>query len=275
MSETTAAAPPAILSLATTLDYRLSCPTDLLLQIEAAMLPEQRVISAWIDLPPTEHFARVPAHDCIGDRIWLRADGQFRVSYSATVAVERLVADIAALGPVPLHLLPGETVQYLFGSRYCPVIAFSRLVEDEFAGTAGGARVAAIRDFIAGHFTYLAGTSDSETDAMATFIQREGVCRDYAHVLIALARASNIPARFASVYAPDVDPPDFHAVAEVFLAHTGGGGAWHLVDATGMATAGEMAKIGVGRDAADVSFLTVFGSAELCAQCVTVTRVSG
>ena len=163
-------------------------------------------------------------------------------------------------------------MQYLFGSRYCPVIAFSRLVDDEFPGTEGGARVAAIRDFIGGRFTYLAGSSDSETDAMATFIQREGVCRDYAHVLISLARASNIPARFASVYAPDVDPPDFHAVAEVFLADGNGSGAWHPVDATGMAEAGEIARIGVGRDAADVSFLTVFGVAEMIRQTVSVTR---
>ncbi len=265
--------PSATLALSATLDYRLDCPTDLLLQIEAAMLPEQRVLSAWIDLPPTEHFARVAAHDGIGERIWLRANGQFRVNYSATVAIERILAEVDGLAQVPLHRLPGETVQYLFGSRYCPVIAFSRLVDDEFAGTAGGARVAAIRDFIAGHFTYLAGASDSETDAMATFVQREGVCRDYAHVLIALSRASNIPARFASVYAPDVTPQDFHAVAEVFLADGSGGGAWHMVDATGMAVEGDMAKIGVGRDAADVSFLTVFGAAELCEQHVSVTRI--
>lgn len=235
-------------------------------------MPDQRVLSAWIDLPPLTEFARVPAHDGVGERIWLNTSGQFRVGYSSTVAIARHTPDIAGLGAVPLHGLPGEVVQYLFGSRYCPVLAFSRLVDDEFAGSAGGARIAAIRDYIAGHFTYLAGASDSETDAMATYVQREGVCRDYAHVLISLARASNVPARFASVYAPDVYPPDFHAVAEVYLADGTGGVAWHLVDATGMATAGDMAIIGVGRDAADVSFLTIFGCAELCDQRVTVSR---
>ena len=82
-----------------------------------------------------------------------------------------------------------------------------------------------------------------------------------------MARAAAIPARYASVYAPDVSPPDFHAVAEVFL-----GGAWHLVDATGMARPEEIARIGVGRDAADSSFLSSFGLAELVNQLVTVTR---
>ncbi|MEM7644642.1 MAG: transglutaminase domain-containing protein, partial [Pseudomonadota bacterium] len=92
-------------------------------------------------------------------------------------------------------------------------------------------------------------------------------CRDYAHVMITLARAGGVPARMASVYAPDVDPPDFHAVAEVWLD-----GAWHLVDATGMATPSSMALIGVGRDAADVSFLMTMGMAELVSQEVRVQR---
>ena len=86
------------------------------------------------------------------------------------------------------------------------------------------------------------------------------------------ARSRN-PARFASVYAPDVTPQDFHAVAEVFLADpTCEGGAWHLVDATGMASAGEIAKIGIGRDAADVSFLTSYGLAEFKDKTISVLR---
>ena len=109
------------------------------------------------------------------------------------------------------------------------------------------------------------GSSQLETTALDTFVRREGVCRDYAHLLITLARAAAIPARFASVYAIGVDPPDFHAVAEVFL-----GGEWHLVDATGMASEGEMAKIGIGRDAADVAFLSAFGRCEMIEQKVDV-----
>jgi transglutaminase-like putative cysteine protease len=92
------------------------------------------------------------------------------------------------------------------------------------------------------------------------------VCRDYAQLLVALVRAAAIPARIASVYAPHVDPPDFHAVAEVFLD-----GTWHMVDATGMAKAAEMVKIGVGRDAADIPFLVAFGTATMNRQTVSVT----
>lgn len=256
------------LSIRTTLEYDFAEATDVLLQLEAAMIPEQVVHSARIALTPVEHFARVAGQDGIGDRIWLHLQGRLSVDYSATVTPQRLVPDWRALPAMPTHKLPGETVQYLLPSRYCPSDKFEILVEDEFAGTTGGARIGAIRDWIAGALTYRSGSSTSATDALDAFVMREGVCRDFAHVLVALARASAIPARFVSVYAPDVVPQDFHAVAEVFLD-----GAWHLVDPTGMAEAADMAKIGVGRDAADVSFLTSYGQASLVSLRVEVERV--
>jgi transglutaminase-like putative cysteine protease len=159
-------------------------------------------------------------------------------------------------------------VPYLFPSRYCPSNRFVDLVESEFAGLAGGARIAAMRDWLQGHLSYEPGHSDAQTTAVDTYLARAGVCRDYAHLMIALARAADIPARIASVYAPGVDPPDFHAVAEVFL-----GDSWHLVDATGMASAPEMAVVGVGRDIGDVAFLTAFGPLEMVGQSVSVRAV--
>jgi len=123
-----------------------------------------------------------------------------------------------------------------------------------------------MRDWINNAFSYVPGSSNAQTTALDSFVQRQGVCRDYAHVMIALARASTIPARFASVYAPGVTPPDFHAVAEVYLD-----GTWHLVDATGMAPANTIARIGVGPDAAGVAILTAFGQATLMNQTVSVT----
>lgn len=255
------------LTIHTMLEYDFEQATDVLLQLEAAMIPEQVVHSAHIAISPVEHFARVPGHDQIGDRIWLRLQGRLSVEYTASVTPRRLIADWAQLPAVPPHQLPGETVQYLLPSRYCPSDKFELLVEAEFGGLCGGARIAAIREWVVGALTYCAGTSTSATDAMDTYVTRQGVCRDFAHVLVALARASTIPARFVSVYAPEVEPQDFHAVAEVFLD-----GAWHLVDPTGMAEAADMAKIGVGRDAADVSFLTSYGPAMLIAQAVDVSR---
>lgn len=253
------------LSIQASLDYTLEHPTDILLQLEAAWIGEQAVESANLELSPVEHFARVPAHDGIGERIWIRTQGRLTVDYRAVVTIDRPIVNCRDLPRVEPYRLPGEAVQYLMGSRYCQSDLFASFVDTEFAGIDGGARVMALRDWIEQHFSYVAGVSNSETTALESFARREGVCRDYAHVLITLVRACGIPARMASVYALGVEPQDFHAVAEVFL-----GDAWHLVDATGMAKPGAMAKIGVGRDAADVSFLTAYGFAAFNAQSVRV-----
>jgi len=253
------------LSIRAELDYHFAEPTDVLLQVEAAAIPEQHIESANINVAPCDHFARVAAHDTIGDRIWLRANGKLRVEYQSMVSINRILTDCRDLPRVEPRFLPGETIQYLFGSRYCPSDQFQSFVEAEFGGLDGGHRVMAMRDWIEKSFSYVPGVSNAETTAVDTFVRREGICRDYAHVLITLVRASGIPARIASVYALGVDPPDFHAVAEVFL-----GGEWHLLDATGMAEEAAMAKIGVGRDAADVAFLTAYGTAEMLSQSVTV-----
>ena len=233
--------------------------------MEAAAIPEQIILKAWIDITQCEHFARVDAHDQIGERIWLRVEGPLIVDYRATIQIDRILTDCLHLPAVPTHQLPGETVQYLLPSRYCPSDMFQTFVDAEFGHLQGGDRVIALRDWVHDHFSYVPGSSDSATTALDTFVKRQGICRDYAHVLITLVRASGIPARIASVYALGVEPQDFHAVAEVFL-----GGEWHLVDATGMAKEAAMAKIGIGRDAADVAFLTAYGQATMNSQVVEV-----
>lgn len=261
------------ISIHTQFDFTLPEPTDVLLQFEAAAIPEQHILETDTRISASEFFSRVPSQDLIGERMWVRAEGRFEVAYTAKVEVDRFLPNLHGLARMQPHLLPGEAVQYLFDSRYCPAERFCEFVSDEFGGSDGGARIVALCEWIAKHFTYTPGSSDATTTALDTFIARRGICRDYAHLMVTLARASSIPARFVSVYAPGVEPPDFHAVAEVFLADPTieGGGAWHLVDATKMAQAAQIVKIGVGRDAADVSFLTSFGRSEFGDKQVSVT----
>lgn len=246
--------------------------TDVLLQFEAAVIPEQKLLETDTWVTKGEHFARIPAQDDIGERIWIRAQGRYDVSYKARIEVDRLLTKIERLERLAAHDLPGETVQYLFDSRYCPADRFQSFVEAEFGGCDGGERIIAMHDWIAKNITYAPGSSTPNTTGLDTFIERRGICRDFAHVMVMLARASGIPARFVSCFAPGVDPPDFHAVAEVFLTDptTPGGGAWFLCDATGMADADQIVKIGVGRDAADVSLLTSFGLTEFLKKTVEV-----
>lgn len=248
-------------------------PGDALLQFEAANVLGQRLIHSETTLSSRENCTRVAAHQGIGQRIWVSGEGRYDVSYCAEVAIERQSVDLAALRALPTSKLPSDVTEYLFGSRYCTVGQFQNFVDTSFEGSSGGARIEAIRSWIAENFTYEPGASGPETSAADSFLERRGICRDYAHVLVAMARASVIPARYVACYAPCVEPQDFHAVAEVFLADGTGNGAWHLVDATGMASAEDTAIIGVGRDAADVSFLTTFGPASFLYSRVDVAQV--
>ena len=264
------------IDIKTHFEFHLDQPTDLLLQFQAAQLPEQQILSSETLLTKADHIASVPAQDAIGERVWVRATGDYVVDYTAQVEVKRLVPDVAGLKMLDPHDLPGEAVEYVFDSRYCQADRMQTFVAEEFGKYEGGAKIAAMRDWIAEHFTYTPGSSDSTTTALDTFVERHGICRDYAHVMICFARASTIPARFVSCYAPGVNPPDFHAVAEVFLEDetTPGGGAWYIVDATGMADPAKTVKIGIGRDAADVSFLTSFGMSKFGDKSVTVKEAA-
>jgi transglutaminase-like putative cysteine protease len=253
--------------------FEFDQPSSALLQFEAAALPEQELIEVSANISSAEHIVRVPAQDGIGERIWLRAAGRVEVDYAVTGAPRRVVYPLEQLAALSPYELPGEAVQYLLDSRYCRADQYQSFTASEFAGTSGGARIDAIRQWIADRFEYVPGASDANTDATDSFIARRGICRDYTHVLVTLARASTIPARYVACYAPGVSPQDFHAVAEVFLADPAipGGGVWQLVDATGMADLANAMKIGVGRDAADVSFLTTFAPMRFLYSFVGVT----
>ena len=199
------------------LDYKTEGARTILLQIEAAEnVPDQTVIESKLAVVDSVSHVRVPADEGVGTRSWIRVERTLHLPLHARSWRScRPAADLGGLRQVPLHELPGEEVKFLLPSRFCPSDKFGTFVENEFGGTEGGARVAAMRDWIESNLQYVPGSSDAETTVVDTFIKRQGICRDYAHLMVTLARASNIPARAACVYAPDATPPDFHAVAEV------------------------------------------------------------
>jgi transglutaminase-like putative cysteine protease len=165
-------------------------------------------------------------------------------------------ADIVAEAPAEL---PVSSLRYLYPSRYCPSDAISQKAWDLFgAHPRGYAQVRAVRDWVRDNVRFKIGTSHSGTTAVDTLRDGCGVCRDFAHAFIAYCRALNYPSRFCTGVDygadPSLGPPDFHAYAEVLL-----GGHWYLFDATGISPITGLIRIGTGRDAADVSFATIFG----------------
>lgn len=256
------------LAIDATLAYDLDGAADVLLLIEAAAMTDQRLERQDLRVFCNGEIGVQPGQDGIGQRTWIPARDHVRAEYRAIVAIDRLHVDIAALPATAPHRVAAEAVPYLMSSRYCESARLEGFVRREFAGLSGGRLAVALAAWVRDNLDYAPNPAGGEATALSAFASRSGVCRDYAHLLVALARAGDIPARCVSAYAPGVDPPDFHAVAELWL-----GGAWHLVDATGMARADEIARVAVGRDATDIAFMTIFGSAHLVEQRVTVVRL--
>jgi len=254
------------LSIDVRLDYGITGDADVLLQIEAAAMADQKIESESLTLWSDSPIRAVRGEDGIGQRCWSRGHGRFTAEYKAIVAVKRERVQLELYPGTPPRMLDGELTPYLMPSRYCPSDRFEGFVAREFGGLEGGPLAAALTEWVYQSLDYRCGSSSGETTALDTFASRSGVCRDYSHLLVSLARAGGIPARCVSAYAPGVDPPDFHAVAELWL-----GGDWRLVDATKMATCSDIARVCVGRDATDIAFMTVFGQAYLWEQTVKVT----
>ena len=265
---------PLILSAQFAFD--LEHASDALLQFEAARTHEQVVLASDTSFSSCESVNRIAAQDDIGERVWIRGEGRVDVRYAATLAISRRIPPVESLPAMALHQLPGPVVKYLLDSLYCHPTQFVDFADGEFGGLQGGAKVAAIRDWVANHVAYTPGASDSATTATDTFHGGAGICRDFAHLFVTLARACSIPARYVACFAPGVTPQDFHAVAQVYLASKDNPqtGAWHLVDATGMADLEHAAIIGGGRDAGDVSFLTSFGPMRFVSSDVSVVHES-
>lgn len=257
-----------LLSITSSLDYQLAEPADLLLALEIAQTADQRLIADRLVMSGVGPLTPIAGEEGIGRRTWTRGSGRITAHYTASVAIERTALPLAGLPCSPKPGLPADVTAYLWPSRYCDSDRFEAFVAATFADLDGGDKVLGIARWIERHIAYRPGVSDARTTAADTFLQREGVCRDFAHLLIAMVRAADIPARMVGAYGWGVEPPDFHAVAEVWLD-----GGWHLVDASGLAAPGGIVRIGVGRDATDISFLTIFGRGVLIDQRVSVELV--
>jgi transglutaminase-like putative cysteine protease len=182
-----------------------------------------------------------------------------RISYRATVGLSPYYSDPSTVLEVQPADLPLDILYYLYPSRYCQSDRLSRFVAAEFGDLVPGySRVTAICNWIYDNVLYLSGSSDSSTSACDTVVERVGVCRDFAHLGIAFCRALNIPARFVTGYAYGLNPPDFHAWFEAYL-----GDRWYLFDPTRLVPQNGLVRVGTGRDAADVSFATIFGLAQM------------
>ena len=152
---------------------------------------------------------------------------------------------------------PADYLTYARPSRYAESDRLGAVARAEFAGLSTGPDLlAAVSSWVGTKLSYVPGSSGPTDGAVQTLLRRQGVCRDYAHLVVALLRALDVPARVAAVYAPGLQPMDFHAVAEALVD-----GCWRVVDATLLAPRASLGRIATGRDAADTAFLSIYGGA--------------
>jgi transglutaminase-like putative cysteine protease len=255
------------MAFSTQLEYEvLDAGCDFIFNIQAAYTPRQRVVEESLSFNQnlTANFYTDPQTQ--SRFIALHAlQGVFNIQYSAVVDLTHFEAAPSELFEVSPQALPGQVLPYLYPSRYCQSDRLLTFAGQHFGSLSMGySRVQAICSWVSSHVRFQGNTSNSNTSALDTLIDRVGVCRDFAHLMIALCRAANLPARMASGmdYGADpvLGPPDFHAYVEVYLADASGAGRWYMFDPSGTAIPMGFVRFCTGRDAADIAFATIFGS---------------
>ncbi len=243
------------------LGYQPKAETVFVFNVEARQGGDQTILQESLTFDPLVTPERWTMPES-GNRYFrvLAPAGQFVVEYEALIDLEPMLHDPGAVRETSAADLPLSVFPHLYPSRYCQADRLERFARSTFGDLEPGyARVNGICNWIRDYVSYEGGVSDAMTSAFDTVTQRAGVCRDFAHLAIALCRTLGIPARYVSAYAFRLDPPDFHAVFEAWLDGPSGGG-WYLFDPTRLADPAGLVRIGIGRDAAEVAFCSPYGA---------------
>lgn len=242
------------------LDYTINQPSTFVFNISAVNNECQKIEREQLLIDPQLEVEEYT--DPIFRNRYLRlvaSPGKLQVKYQATTVVQPVYTDPEAIAEVTPDQLPLTVLPFLYPSRYCQSDRLVQLANSEFGKLSPGySRVAAVCNWIYDRITYLSGSTNQSTSAADTVVERAGVCRDFAHLGIALCRALNIPARFVAGYAYDLNPPDFHAYFEAYL-----GDRWYIFDPTRLVPQNGLVRISTGRDAVDTAFATLFGNVQM------------
>ncbi len=240
-------------TVTTHLELDLAGPAKLVLAVAAAQgtpLARESVVVTAAGRPATPD----ELVDVTGNRLHVleAPAGPLTLDYEAVIEGQ------AAPAPVDDF----DLITYVRPSRYCESDTLGPTALSQFGGLVDQELLAAVSEWVAAQLTYAPGSSLPTDGAVRTLLGRQGVCRDFGHLSIALLRALNVPARLAAVFAPGLSPMEYHAVCEAYISGAGSAdGAWYVVDPTRLAPRQSLVRVSTGRDAADTAFLTTFGGA--------------
>jgi transglutaminase-like putative cysteine protease len=232
-----------------TLELDVTAPATLELQVGVAQVDGLTVtesLTCTLDGEPLQP-REIPGPYGGRGHVLHAAEGAFTAVYEATVT--------GSAGPAPVT--DRDRLVFTRPSRYAPSDTLAAFAAKELpALTDRRELVSAVAAWVGARLDYVPGASSPTDGAVETLLAGAGVCRDYAHLTIALLRALEVPARLVAVYAPGCSPMDFHAVVEAAVDDV-----WYVVDPTLLAPRSTLLRISTGRDAADTAFLTNHGGA--------------
>lgn len=257
----------------TEMGYTANTPGTLILNVHALRSPNQTVISEAFTIDPYIKVEELTLGQ--GENRLVRFEipepGNIKLTYSATVDNCYVISDHTNKEQVEIAHLEQSILPYLYPSRYCQSDKLYRLANNLFGHfNQPFQQVMELTTWIHNNVQYMSGFSNAETSAYDTVTQQAGVCRDFAHLGIALCRALTIPARYFTSYAYHLKPADFHACFEAYL-----GGEWVLFDATRLVPLNGLIKIASGRDAADTAIANIFGDILFTSMQVTCELAAG
>ena len=249
------------------LAYQATGPATLLLHVEPWGGRNHQVVFQAISLG--NDLSDAPFVDSHGNRVhrvplkygtnWIRHDAIIAVSS------EPDNAGLRANLPLTPEILPSELLRYTMPSRYCDSDKLSNFAWNTFGHIEHGLpRMDAISLWLHNNIEYRYMSGRTDLSAWDVLQRGYGVCRDFAHLAVALNRTFNLPARYVTGHLPDIGYPDpnnhmdFHAYAEVYV-----GGEWFTTDARFHVPRIGRIKISCGQDAVDGAFSTIFGGASL------------
>ncbi|MDO5503400.1 MAG: transglutaminase family protein [Actinomycetia bacterium] len=252
---------PSTRDVTAAITLEITGPAEIILSVAVGRSaePQTEALTITVDGTPVESISEVEMAD--GTRLHHLTNvpsGTLRLDYSASVP--QTTTDGAPVSDI-------ERIVYTRPSRYCDSDRLAAVANTHFGELTGRELVHTIGSWVHNQVAYVPGSTDVTDGALEAYLSRQGVCRDMAQLVVTFCRARNIPARLVSVYAPGLDPMDFHAVAEVEID-----GVWEIIDATRLAPRASFVRIATGRDAADTAFMTTLaGRVQLDRMEVTAT----
>jgi len=242
----------------TEMEYTAYSPGTIILNIHALRTPHQTVISETFGIEPYIKVEELVSYQ--GENRLIRFEienaSSIKVTYKATIDNFCEIKDFDQVEEIPVARMDISVLPYLYPSRYCQSDKLYRLANNLFGHIVNPfEKVITLTNWINKNVQYLSGSTNSQTSAFDTVTEQSGVCRDFAHLGIALCRALTIPARYFTGYAYQLKPADFHACFEAYI-----GNHWVLFDATKLVPLNGLIKIASGRDAADTAIANIFGN---------------